>query len=261
MSVTTEGQIQAELNGIMSVLGTTKPNLWPFLEATGVLVSGIGGGGDLVPSETAGAAEALEDDFAPVKGPGGIYSYHFHPTGDHHLAGSDHGDFSFGDGTVDSPFSVGAFIRPNVANLTILGKHDSAGNLEEWKFYIDSNGKLALELHDASASATEIGTATNALTAGQMIFAVATYDGDEADPAVNIYADAVLASDGLTVETSAYVAMENTATPLTAFCAGVTAAPVLEFHGRGALPFVTGKELSLAEVQELYARGRRLLGL
>src|SRR3990167_5188621 len=92
----------ALLNGILSVLGTTTPSLWPFLEKTGVLVSGIAIG-DLIPSETGGAAEALEDDFAPVLHPGGVYSYHFHPTGDHHLAGIDHANFSFGNGTVDTP--------------------------------------------------------------------------------------------------------------------------------------------------------------
>src|SRR3990172_2543555 len=92
------------LNAIMAVLGTTKPSLWPFWEKTGTLVSGLSVG-DLVPSETAGAAEALEDDFAPLEHPGGLYSYHFHPTGDHHLAGIDHTNFSFGDALDDSAFS------------------------------------------------------------------------------------------------------------------------------------------------------------
>src|SRR3990172_585178 len=110
------------LNAIMAVLGTTKPSLWPFLEKTGTLVSGLSVG-DLIPSETAGAAEALEDDFAPLVHAGGVCSYHFHPTGDHHLAGIDHASYSFGDGTVDAPFSVGAWICPNaVVTNVILGK-------------------------------------------------------------------------------------------------------------------------------------------
>lgn len=248
------------LSTMMGILGTTKPSLWPFLEKTGTLVSGLSVG-DLIPSETAGAAEALEDDFAPFAHAGGVHSYHFHPTGDHHLAGIDHNNYSFGDGTVDSPFSVGAWIIPNaIVTNVIIAKYDSAGNLEEWRLFIDSNGKLSLELHDASASATEIAVSTAALALGRQHFVVATYDGGETSPVVNLYVDGVLASDGTTAETGAYVAMENTAAPLTVGCSGVTATPVAEFHGRIALPFVTGKALTAAEVTTLFKLGATLLG-
>lgn len=249
------------LSTIVSTLGTTKPSLWPFLEKTGTLVSGLSVG-DLIPSETAGAAEALEDDFAPFAHAGGVHSYHFHPTGDHHLAGIDHNNYSFGNGTADDAFSVGAWIVPNaIATNVIIAKYDSAGNLEEWRFFIDSNGKLSLELHDASASATEIAVSTSALAIGRQYFVVATYDGGETAPVVNLYVDGVLANDGSTAETGAYVAMENTAAPLTVGCSGVTATPVAEFHGRIALPFVTGKALSAAEVLQLDELYGVLLGL
>lgn len=260
MSVAQWQTFQA-LDQIVSILGTTQPSLWPFLEPTGLLVSGISVG-DLIPSETGGAAEALEDDFAPVKHAGGVHSYHFHPTGDHHLAGIDHANFSFGNGTVDGAFSVGAWILPNaVATNVILGKYDSAGNLEEWRFFIDANGKLSLELHDASASATEIATSTDALVVGRQHFVAATYDGTETAPEVNLYVDGELANDGSTAETGSYVAMEDTAAPLTLGCSGVTALPVAEFHGRVALPFVAGKELTAAEISTLYGLYRLLLGL
>lgn len=254
-------QTMRHLSAIMSVLGTTKPSLWPCLEKTGTLVSGLSVG-DLIPSETGGAAEALEDDFAPFAHVGGVYSYHFHPTGDHHLAGIDHGNFSFGDGSVDSPFSVGAWILPNaVATNVIIGKYDSAGNLEEWRLFIDSNGKLSLELHDASASATEIAVSDDALVVGAQHFVVATYDGGETAPVVNLYVDAALVNDGATTETNTYTAMENTAAPLTVGCSGVTATPVAEFHGRIAMPFVTGKALTAAEVATLYELYQGLLGV
>jgi len=249
------------LDGIMYTLGTTKPSLWPFLEKTGVLVSGISVG-DLIPSETAGAAEALEDDFAPFMHPGGVYSYHFHPTGDHHLAGIDSANYSFGDGSLDVPFSVGAWILPNAAvSNVIIGKYNSAGNLEEYRFFIDSAGKLSLELHDASASATEIAVSTAALVVGRSHFVVATYDGIETAPVVNLYVDGVLANDGTTAETGSYVAMEDTSAPLTIGCGGVTATPTTEFHGRIALPFITGKALSAAEVARLDVLYGALLGV
>jgi hypothetical protein len=253
---------EGRLNDIMTVLGTTKPSLWPFWEASGGLVSGISVG-DLVPSETAGAAEALEDDFAPLMLPSGLYSYHFHPTGDHHLAGIDSTNYSFGDGSVDAAFSVGAWVRPNaIVTNVIMGKYDSAGNLEEWRFFIDSNGKLSLELHDASASATEIAVSDSALTIGQWIHVVATYDGGETSPVVLLYINGTASNgDGPTTESGTYTAMENTAAPLTVGCSGVTATPVAEFHGRIAMPFLTGKALTAAEVQTLYGYTAPMVGV
>ena len=101
---------EGRLNDILAVLGTTKASLWPFWEKTGTLVTGIAPG-DFTAAETAAAAEQLEDDFAPVALPCGLHSYHFHPTGDHHLAGVDHANYSFGDGSVDIGFYLnGTFL-------------------------------------------------------------------------------------------------------------------------------------------------------
>lgn len=252
---------EGRLNDILATLGTTKTSLWPFWESTGTLVTGISAG-DLTASETAGAAEALEDDFAPLKLPSDLYSYHFHPTGDHHLAGIDNAAYSFGNGTTDSAFSVGAWIRPNaVATNAIVAKYDSAGGAEEYRFFIDSSAKLSLELHDASASATEIAASDTALTVGQWVFVAATYDGTETAPVVNLYINGVSENDGTTAETGAYVAMEDTATPLTIGCGGVTATPTTEFHGRIALPFLCGTELTSANVTELYKVTAPMVGI
>ena len=253
--------LQSDLDTILTVLGTTKPSLWPFVEGTGLVISGIAVV-DLASAESSGTAEALEDDFSPLKHPSGLHSYHFNPTGDHHLAGLAHANFTFGDGSDDAAFSVGAWIRPVVGNVNvIMGKYDSAGNKEEWRFFIDSNGKLSLELHDASASATEIGVSTDDVTLGAMQFCVATYDGTNATPDVKLYINGVQNGAGTTAETGSYVAMEDTNAPLTVGCSGVTATPVAEFHGRIALPFVTGKELSGENVVTLYNIGKDLLGI
>ena len=253
----TDGYLEA----ILDILGTTKPSLWPFWERTGILVTGIGVG-DLVPAETSGTAEALEDDFSPLLLPSGLYSYHFHPTGDHHLAGIDHNNYSFGDGSADAAFSVGAWIRPNaIATNVIMGKYNSGANKEEWRFFIDSNGDLSLELHDASASATEIAVSADPIVAGRMQFVVATYDGTAATPDVHLYVNGVDDNPtGATTEAETYTAMENTDAPLTIGCSGVTATPVAEFHGRIALPFITGKELTADEVLELYTMTRVMVG-
>jgi hypothetical protein len=136
-----------------------------------------------------------------------------------------------------------------------------SATVREWRFWIDASGKLDLELYDESADTTEIAASTSALTAGQWQFVVATYDGTETAPVVNLYVNATLANDGTTTEDGAYVAMEDTATPLTVGCSGVTATPVNEFHGRMALPFITGKALSAAEVTTLYGITASMVGI
>ena len=250
--------LEGKLNDILAILGTTAPSLWPFWEKTGQLVTGIGVG-DLIPSETGGAAEDLEHDFAPLLLPCGLYSYHFHPTGDHHLAGIDHANYSF----AVAPFSVGCWIRPTaIASNTLIAKYDAGvGVAREWRFWIDAAGKLDLELYDESVDTTEIAISDAALTQGKMQFVVATFDGTEATPQVYLYVNGVAVNDGTTTETGAYVGTEAGATPLTIGCNGLTALPANEFHGRMALPFVTGKELTAAEVAELYKIMVPMIGL
>ena len=252
------------LNDILTVLGTTKTSLWPFWEDTGSLITCIGAG-DLTSAETAGAAEDLADDFAPVQlglhaRPTGLFSYHLHPTGDHHLAGVDNAAYTFGTALVDAPCSFGAWIRPNtIANNTIMAKFDSAGTLREWRFWIGATGLLTFELYDESADTTSIAASTAAITQGQWQQVVAVYDGVETGPGITLYVNgSVVAS---TTTTGAYVAMEDTAAPLTIGCSGVTATPVNEFHGRLALPFIAGKALSAAQVAQLYALTARMVGV
>jgi len=250
--------LEGKLNDILTILGTTTPQLFPFWEATGQLVTGIGTG-DLIPSETGGAAEDLEHDFAPLKLPCGLYSYHFHPTGDHHLAGIDSADYSF----AAAPFSVGCWIRPNtIASNTLIAKYDAgAGVAREWRFWIDAAGKLDLELYDESADTTEIAISTAALIVGQMQFVVATFDGTEATPEIYLYVDGAAVNDGTSTETGAYVGMDAGATPLTIGCNGLSALPADEFHGRMALPFITGNALTAAEVASLHKLTAPMVGI
>lgn len=250
---------EGKLNDILTILGTTKTTFFPFWEKTGQLVTGIGNT-NLIPSETAGAAEDLEHDFAPHElTPGsGLHVYQFSPTGDHHLAGTDNAAFSF----VAAAFSVGAWIRPrSIVSNAILAKYDSAGNAEEWRFWIDAAGLLDLELHDASASTSEIAVSTAALTLNQMQFVVATYDGTPATPLIYLYVNGVAVNDGSSTEAGAFVDMEDTATPLTVGCGGVTATPTTEFDGCMAMPFICGKQLTAAEVVALRDIMRPMIGI
>ena len=247
--------LEGQLNDILTILGTTTRHFWPLWEPTGQLVTCIGVG-DMVPRETGGAAEDLEHDYAPLKLPCGLYSYHFHPTGDHHLAGIDHADYSF----ASKPFTVGGWIRPNtVANNVIMAKYDVAGTDREFRFWIDAAGKLDLELYDDTANASEIAVGP-LVTQGEWQFLLGTYDGVLITPAVALYVNGAPVASVLT-ETGAFIDIIPGATPLTIGCAGVTATPTFEFHGRIAMPFLTGKALTAAEVKQLYGIMCPMVGL
>ena len=252
----------ASLNAIMTILGTTTATLWPFHENTGEVIGAVGAGPRLIPSETAAAGEALEDDFAPQLLPSGLYAYYFSNLEDQHLAvGADDANFHF-DG--DVPFSVGCWIQPqDIATVGLIAVMDTAGNAEEWAFRIDGSGKLELELHDASASTKEVAVSDTAVVQGQWVFAVVTYDGTATEPVIKFYQNGVIDSTtpfGAT-ETGAYAEMEDKSTPLTIGCCGVTALPTQEFTGRMALPFVTGKELTAVNVSDFYALTKPLVGM
>ena len=183
-----------------------------------------------------------------------------HPTGDHHLAGLDHADLSFA-GTAG--LSLGAWIRPNtVTNNAIIAKYDVAGADREYRLWLDAASKLDFEMYDDTANATEIAiSAATDITQGHMQFVVATYDGTAATPTVYLYVNGTAVNDGTTTETGLFVDMIPGATPLTVGCAGVTATPTFEFHGRIALPFLTGKALTAAEVTSLYKITAPMVGI
>jgi len=250
--------LDGQLNDILAILGTKTPHLFPFWEPTGQLVTGISVI-DLIPSETGGADEDLEHDFAPLKLPCGLYSYHFHPTGDHHLAGLDHADLSFA-GT--GGMSLGAWIRPTtVLNNAIIAKYDVAGTDREYRLWLDAASKLDFEMYDDTANASCITiSAVTAITKGAMQFVVATYDGVAATPGVALYVNGSVVTSSTV--TGAWTDMIPGATPLTVGCAGVTATPTFEFHGRIAPPvFLTGKAFTAAEVAELYKIMSPMVGL
>ena len=264
------------LDGIAEVLGNTS-FLWPFLEShNGALtpVQSYSPGSltfpvlNLTPSDEA-AALALESEFAPFKHVGGIHSYYFGgPTPNNHLNGADHASLSFGDGTVDTPFSVGCWIKPDslATAVSLIAKYDAGvGVAREWNFGFNTSGRLTFELYDESADATEIATqpAGNDMVVNRWYHAVATYDGNEVSPVVTFYLNNVVVSTagGPSTETGAYVAMENLATPITIGCDGLTGVPRQEFTGRLALPFVCPQALDAGEVAKVYKISRAILGI
>jgi hypothetical protein len=250
------------INSIVSILGTTTLSFWPFWESTGQNVTGIAPT-TLTPADET-AARNLEDEWAPLVHQSGLYSYHFAQAGNQHLAATDNAAHSFGNGTTDSAFSLGAWILPyDITTVAIMAKYDAPGTDREWAWRINGSNKLSLELYDESADTTEIGASSASIALGQWQFVVTTYDGDQATPEVLHYIDGSLdAFDGETTETGAYVAMENGATPLLIGASGTGAGgtPAEEFQGRIALPFIVGGALTAANIADLYVITGKMMG-
>src|SRR3989304_3347090 len=228
------------LDKIVTVLGGTKLSFWPFLNSAGTTVFPYGSGSDAV-LVTMGSA--IESVFDPHKHPGGIHSVANDGTAaGNAISSADNANYSFGDASVDSPFSCGLWILMQEALGTarsLMGKYDSAGAAREWRLSFGTDGKLIMELHDESVvgEATEIATsAGTALTPFIWQFVTMTYDGGETAPVVNLYINATSVHDGTTDETNAYLAMGDMADALTIGMDGVAATPLNVFQGRIAPP-------------------------
>lgn len=168
-----------------------------------------------------------------------------------------------GDGSNDSPLSIGAwiYVTDTSNNRQIMCKYTSPQR--EWIYKISGTDKLSLALMDESAGAEPSRASDSAITMGNWLFAVATYDGAGGASAMDT---AVLYTDG-TVEAStaanngSYVAMEDKTATVDL---GHTSAAQF-FDGKMAGgpmgPFFVPKELTPDEVKRLYEIGRRGLVL
>ena len=125
---------------------------------------------------------------------------------------TDHTDFSFGDGTDDSPFSLAAwvFYTSDGAAQQIISKYETGKT--EWFLEVDSTDKPRFRIFDTSAGAAQYLVADDAIADGWH-YIIATYDGrggSNAADGMKIYVDWVLISTSAFTE-AAYVAMEELA--------------------------------------------------
>ena len=252
----------ARLNDIVSILSGTKMAFWPFLNSVGGNTYPYGSGNDGI--LLAANTSTLELVFDPVRHEGGIHSY-MNDSGTANLAAADNANFSHGNATVDTAFSIGIWILIQEAlgvTRSLIAKYGSTGTAREYDLRFGVDGKLVMELYDESADTTEIATsAGTALTPWIWQFCTMTYDGGETAPVINLYINGVSVHDGTSVETGAYVAMEDLGASLMVGARDATGTAAQVLQGRMALPFITGKELTAAEVSQLYAIGQELLGL
>lgn len=254
----------ALLDEIVTILGGTKMGFWPFLNGVGGGTYPYGSGNDGIVLAT--NASTIEDIFDPFRLAAGLHAY-MNDSATANLAAADNTAFSHGNGTVDTPFSAGIWILVQEALGTarsLMAKYGSTAAAKEYDFRFGTDGKLVMELLDESVvgDASEIATSTGtALTPWVWQFCTMTYDGGETAPVINLYLNATSVHDGSSVETNAYVAMEDLGASLMVGARDAPGTAAQVFQGRMALPFITGKELTAAEVNTLYSIGRRLLGL
>lgn len=116
----------------------------------------------------------------------------------------DSNDFNFGNGLVDSSFSVTAWI--NMTDATFFTIADKSN---QWIFFTQSDDTLAFCLIDDS-SGNRICRKTSGLTSNEnkWLFVVATYDGSGIESGINIYINTT-DSDSGSVSAGSYIAMND----------------------------------------------------
>ncbi len=241
------------LDQMVAVLGSTKVFFWPFLEATGALVTTYKNENHRLTATDAGA-----DGFHPFKHPGGIHSYLFTTGDDQHLLGTDAVNASFAS---NAAYSIGAWILPeDITTTTIISKYDVNAQ-REYRLGIDGSNKIELESYDEANNADRTGASTTSVTADQWSFVVATFDGADADASMTFYLNGAADGTGNT-QTGSYANQPGTTSEIV-IGANMTTSPTVEqeFQGRIALPFITGVELTAANITTLDGIGNTLLGI
>lgn len=164
-----------------------------------------------------GVATANTSTLSAAGTPGTTEGRVFDFDGQYAVEVNDNAKHSFGDGTVDSAFSIVAYIyvTDSATAQVILCKADwtTGAEVREWQFYLDANEILRFGIFDESANAQQIIYTTSSLGTGYH-FVVATYSGvggDNATDGMALYVDDVEQSVSVT-DVGTYVAMENSTT-------------------------------------------------
>ena len=151
-------------------------------------------------------------------------SFAFGGTDDYINCG-DHANLSFGNGTNDLPFSVGAWVKITDTNINrIVCKSSNLGGSVkgEWVFSTGTGARVALLWLSSEGAGSsgpyQIGVGSTSLSShlNTWVYLAATYDGGGGATAANgikVYFNGVLESMS-TLTSGTYVAMENTVSPL-----------------------------------------------
>jgi len=193
------------------------------------------------------AAEEADGDIATSFSP---YALDFDGANDYIDCG-DSDDFSFGNGSTDSPFSISAWVNwrsISANNPPFVSKWGSS--LKEWLFILNNDGKIRFYLIGGGGNVQKISATT--LSSNTWYHVTATYDGSGGSTAyngMNLYINGV--KENATNAGAAYNAMTNTSQPveISRYQAN------RYFDGKISNASIWNTELTQAQVSEIYNEG------
>jgi hypothetical protein len=132
---------------------------------------------------------------------------------DDYISVADADNLSFGNGSVDSPFTLALWLNSDTINNVRLIAKGQGTSAQEYSFTAGSSGTPNLNLWDLNTSTRIQIESQTALTQGTWQHWAVTYDGSGSHTNSKIYLNGNAVST--TTNTSGtYVAMHNTSTPL-----------------------------------------------
>jgi hypothetical protein len=199
------------------------------------------------------SAHATWDTARGIQGSG----YYLDFDGTHMLTIADDDDFSF-DGTTDTSFSIGFWIRPSAFNQQIIGKY--ATNKQEWKLGTGATETMVVQAYDVTAeAATNLATAASSVVVDTWLFVVWVRDidmGGCADEGCDLlYFNGVYVVAG--TDAGAYVNMDDDTSEIN--IGGI--ASTASYTGDLGVVFITKEALAPSQVSALYNIGRSHYGL
>ena len=166
---------------------------------------------------------------------------------------ADSDDFSFGNSSVDSAFSVFALANSDDGSTgrAWIAKADTyTGHDCEWVFGPYVNGKYGLFLMDEVPNVRIARMKDSVFPSGEWHFIVATYDGGGTSGGIKVYLDGNRIDD-TSSDYGSYTAMHNTTQELHVGCAQFDTGHVAWWDGKLGCVGICAKELSHSEVWRL----------
>jgi len=164
----------------------------------------------------------------------------------------DSNDFSFGNGTTDSPFSLSAWINPDAVEFAgIAAKYVTNG--WEWLFYLTDSNELRLQLLSNNTSGNSITLTTDvAIPINTWTHVSATYNANRLSNGIDLYINGLPQSLVTEGGAGTYQAMTNTTAPLQI---GTWAGSFRPISGQVSNVSIWDAELTQAQVSEIYNNG------
>ena len=177
-----------------------------------------------------------------------LYSLNFDGVDDYLNLG-DSNDFSFGDGSTDSAFSISMWVKLNAATRQPFCA--KAATNKEYHILSGSTNKLRFRLYDQSTGGYIASQLNAVVSTGSWVYYTFTYDGGGNQSGLTIYANG--SSPAQTTSSSgSYTAMENTTSDLR-----IASSQMNSFYLDGDIDEVAlfDIELSSSQITDIYNSG------